>query len=154
MIGKLVHYSTKPVTAIHSVEQAEFQPVGKPSGLWVSAEEHEQNWRKWCESERFAIGGLAHLVTLAPGARVLEIGCAAELDAFDREFGLVEERISRILSLEWRRVAERWQGIVIAPYIWERRLSAIDWYYGWDCASGCIWDAEAVASIELLSGAR
>lgn len=36
MIGKLVHYSTKPVTAIHSVEQAEFQPVGKPSGLWVS----------------------------------------------------------------------------------------------------------------------
>ena len=24
------------------------------------------------------------------------------------------------------------------------------WYYGWDCASGCVWDASAVQSVEPL----
>ena len=45
--------------------------------------------------------------------------------------------------------AEGWAGIEIAPYIWARRLDGpARWYYGWDAASGCIWDPTA-AAVEL-----
>lgn len=27
-----------------------------------------------------------------------------------------------------------------------------DWYYTWDVASGCIWNAQAIASVTVLSG--
>lgn len=58
---------------------------------------------------------------------------------------LVEEGTPLI---DWRRVAESYQGIVIAPYVWARRHHlASGWYYAWDCASGCIWDSAAVAAI-------
>jgi hypothetical protein len=51
-------------------------------------------------------------------------------------------------EIEWRKVAERFDGIIIAPYIWQRRLDLeSSWYYSWDCASGCIWNASAVREI-------
>ena len=57
--------------------------------------------------------------------------------------------------IDWRLVAEEWQGIVIAPYLWERRFdSDARWYYSWDCASGCIWDHRAIAAIELIGELR
>ncbi len=37
-----------------------------------------------------------------------------------------------------------WDGIEICPYLQEFRRSNSGWYYGWDVASGCIWDSEAL----------
>ena len=71
------------------------------------------------------------------------------LDRFTAEYG-DNERYCRMI--QWDRVAERYQGIVITPYIWSRRLEPeTHWYYPWDCASGCIWDGEAVESITVLA---
>jgi len=38
-------------------------------------------------------------------------------------------------------VSKEYDGIEIAPYQWDARLSLI-WYYGWDVASGCIWNLD------------
>jgi hypothetical protein len=46
--------------------------------------------------------------------------------------------------------AEGWDGLEIAPYLHRMRLSSFSWYYTWDCASGCIWNASRV-SIKLLN---
>lgn len=45
-------------------------------------------------------------------------------------------------------MAHRYDGIIIAPYVWSLRLD-IDffWYYDWDCASGVIWNSAAVSNL-------
>ncbi len=46
------------------------------------------------------------------------------------------------------QVAKLYQGIIIAPYCYSIRLdNDCFWYYPWDCASGCIWDATAIAAL-------
>ncbi len=159
---RLVHYAPAPVLAVHDTPQLpDLEPYGKPCGLWVSADDHADNWRDWCLSERFGLERLTHVhdVELVPGAlggRVLHLDGAADLDRFTGEFARSDPQYSAIgraergYIIDWPVVAARWDGIVIAPYIWERRLSNhAGWYYGWDCASGCIWNARAVASIRL-----
>ena len=47
--------------------------------------------------------------------------------------------------IDWSLLAGiDWDGIEICPYLWEFRMSTSRWYYGWDVASGCIWDSEAL----------
>ena len=130
----------------------------KPEGLWVSVD-GDDDWPSWCRSEEWGLGRLAHhhRVTLADGANLLVLSSADDLDAFTAVFGRTPEHLTdlfeaRDYAIDWPAVAERWQGVVIAPYQWSRRFD-LSWYYGWDCASGCIWDPAAIASVELLAPA-
>lgn len=45
----------------------------------------------------------------------------------------------RKFDVDWSKVAEHYDGIEIAPYIYKARMGHF-WYYGWDVASGCIWN--------------
>lgn len=157
----LEHYSTQPVTSIRSTAQAGHGSQhwrGKPAGFWVSVK-GEDDWPSWCRSEDFGPERLQvrHVVTLAPGANILRIASVDELDAFDMLYGR-DEKMSPASSysrrtINWCAVARAHAGILIAPYRWERRLDTriSDWYYGWDCASGVIWDARAVEAITAHS---
>lgn len=132
----------------------------KPNGFWFSVEDGD-GWRDWCESEQFGLSCLAHkyAVVLRPGAAVLHLKSVAGIDSFTDQFAAADGKINQILpgrihDINWRAVAARWQGVIIAPYQWKRRLdSRCAWYYGWDCSSGCVWDAEAIASVEPISEA-
>lgn len=153
---RLVHFSSTPVTELWSTVQDNRLPIHKPRGLWVS-DEDDYGWSQWGKDNDFGIGKRAHAVTLAPGAAILHIEDGAQLLAFTEEFGdnlglmpgMMADRFIR-----WDRVAEAFDGILITPYQWERRLDdRLFWYYGWDCASGCIWNAAAIARIDLLQDA-
>jgi hypothetical protein len=147
----LVHYSGAPVIEVRSVRQnGEHSGIGKPCGFWLSVDGNEDGWRDWCLGESFGLEHLTHVhdVELAPDAEVLRLHGPAGIDAFTREYHEPSDRFYG--RINWSRVAERWQGIIIAPYVWSRRLhDGAKWYYSWDCASGCIWDARAVAGISL-----
>lgn len=148
---QLVHYSDRPLTEIHSVEQ-HGEIALKPRGIWLSDDDCEDNWRTWCIGERFRLETLAirHEIILRPDANVLIVPSAYELDAFTSEYGSPHSVVSTFY-IDWKRVAERYQGIVITPYQWSRRMADHTfWYYGWDCASGCIWDVNAVEMIVPL----
>jgi hypothetical protein len=71
------------------------------------------------------------------------------LGDFDATYGIRSAHAG--IPIDWQRVAEQHQGIIITPYQWECRYS-IDWYYIWDCASGCIWDPDAIESIAPQTG--
>lgn len=147
---RLLHYSQTPLIAVRSTAQLP-SAQHKPRGLWVSIE-GENDWRSWCEGESFNLSGLDHTaeIRLRGDARILHIAGASALDAFTAEYGDSHEKQWRRAIL-WRNVAERYHGIIIAPYIWSRRLAeGCGWYYGWDCASGCIWDAASVEHVEAL----
>ncbi len=150
----LFHYAGAPVTSVYSVAQSDGRFTMKPSGLWLSAEDPSlddpMSWREWCAAEQFGIGEVRHRVTLAPGANILHLATPEDIDDLGARFPNEAGReLTSLYAIEWRAVAKRYQGIVIAPYQWERRLDdKAAWYYPWDCASGCVWDAAAIASIE------
>jgi len=144
----LVHYSKHPLTEIRSVSVAEQGDHHKPKGLWVSVL-GECDWKSWCEGEGFSLPNLsiAHRIILSDKADILRLSNAQDIDQFTLEFARPERYGSRY-EIDWQRVANGRDGIIIAPYVWERRLNGgADWYYRWDCASGCIWNASAVKQI-------
>lgn len=153
---RLVHFSNKIVKRVRSNKQLEeLNIIGKPNGFWVSDEDAEMSWLKWCKAEEFAPHKMkhAHSVELKSDANILIISNLKEFDKFHKTYnGRLPGRIP-IRRINWEEVASKYQGIIITPYLWERRLDMeCSWYYGWDCASGCIWDAKAISKIELIGG--
>lgn len=150
---KLVHYSDAPVGELKGLGPAVCgREYFKPRGLWVSDDDCENNWREWCLAERFGLDRLTHVhdVNLAADASVLVLRSAADIRAFNREWLLDDPAIPWPFRLRWPDVQTRFDGLIITPYIWEMRLDMeAGWYYGWDCASGCIWEPRAIASVRL-----
>jgi hypothetical protein len=144
---RLIHYSAEPLDAVHSVRQDD-EPWHKPHGLWVSVDDA---WKRWCEAEDYEPECLACAaeIVLMPDAKILRIGTVDVLDVFRRSFC---DQSNGGWSVHWSVVAMHWAGIIINPYLHERRLDGnAHWYYGWDCACGCIWDAEAIAEVRPIT---
>ena len=158
----LRHYAQAPVTLERGRQFLQREPVApdKPRGFWVSVT-GEDDWPSFCRAEEWGLDHLVaeHAVTLAADANVLLLQTAAELEALHAEYSvqqsagypLAEERFRPI---DWSAVAGAYQGIIIAPYQWSMRLGGPFWYYGWDCASGCIWDLDAIESVTVMSVAE
>jgi hypothetical protein len=157
---KLFHHSLNRLERFDPELLLRVQTVTyKPRGLWVSDADAEDNWQDWCVGERFRLGALRnrHLVTLHEGANVLRIATTTELDWFTRGYSRAPEFAAgdpfwEGHYIDWPEVTGQWDGIVITPYLWQRRLGeGCFWYYGWDCASGCIWNARAIADFRFDS---
>lgn len=170
---KLRHWSKYPIKTLHPVEKLTKEQhtifPSKPLGLWLSDERKSTHgWKTWCETEDFNLDRLKYeyRVKLKPDAKILYIKTAKELDQFTIDYRDEKSEVNKIIAdigskfefkpdtmaIDWQRLAKRYQGIVISPYQWSRRLHAgCSWYYTWDCASGCIWDIEAIDKLELVS---
>jgi|SRR5882672_5015504 len=157
MEERLIHYSAKPLTQASSRDQkrspAEWDSTfWKPRGLWVSVE-GEDDWKQWCEAEQFSLNCFEHAtqIILTPNANILRLTTPQELKTFSAQHSFnpyPEVSLHSLRGINWEDVAAQHQGIIIAPYHWSCRLNNdVFWYYGWDCASGCIWDASAIVSL-------
>jgi hypothetical protein len=173
---ELRHYDGKPLRLDKSVRYErpdETYPHmahnGKPRGLWISVK-GENDWPEWCQAEDFYLEEIAteHRVTLWPTANIKVISGNTEFDEFHWEYeadiyGLGERRRYRTTDfwgnplpdfkydyIDWTAVAQDYDGIIIAPYLFNRRLDGPSWYYGWDAASGCVWNLNAIRKIEWM----
>lgn len=145
----LAHYSVEPVHEVRSVAIQDGPRDFKPKGFWLSVDDGE-GWVDWCLAEQFRLERLLvrHIVTLAPRANILRLSSAKEVRGFSAEYGSLDRGFCN--KIDWPRIAGIYQGIIIAPYQWDCRLEHdTHWYYSWDCSSGCIWDAAAIASIAV-----
>ena len=152
---KLVHYTSNLLLLQDLQIRKQKESLNmKPRGLWVSVENKgSYGWKQWCLSEEFRVEELImpHLVTLASNANILHISSIEELDEFNNEYKQYLIPNLGMAHPKWNQVAEKYQGIIISPYLWERRFdSEMLWYYAWDCASGCIWDNTAIKSINFM----
>lgn len=145
----LSHYTTNDTLTPHSVEQYNDHPGGKPRGLWVSVDGPD-DWAAWCRSEEFRNIDEQNrfAVTLTDDANILHLTTFNELMQFTDDWHVPSEWNGLAYSheIQWDQVATHWQGIIISPYNWEARYALL-WYYGWDCASGCIWNADAIKEV-------
>ncbi len=141
----LSHFTDAETLTPRTVKQ-DLRDKMKPRGLWVSVD-GPRDWPEWCADENFRDTKAQHRyrVTLASSANILTLSTVESLVGFDIEYGDGGD----LGLIDWALVAAKYQGIIIAPYQWGHRLGML-WYYGWDCASGCIWDASAIASVERL----
>ena len=151
---KLRHFSPGPITTLRPIGEP---PEGrrrldKPFGFWIS-DEDDHGWKSWCEGEEFSIENLQYQyeVVLADDGNVLTLTTLDELWDFNQTYRLANSR-PYSSYIDWPRLVEKCQGILITPYQWKLRLhDEFFWYYGWDCASGCIWDITAIADLRLIS---
>ena len=142
----LEHFSAEPYLQPYSEGQKPL-PRHKPDGLWVSVK-GECDWKWWCEQNEFGFDRMQYRfgIELHDDARILIVKGPAALREFTDEY--CEPVNDETSNIYWSRVAEQHDGIIITPYLWSCRLEAeFGWYYGWDCASGCIWNHEAIAEV-------
>jgi hypothetical protein len=142
---RLIHYSEKPLVEVYSRPHTK-NGAGccKTPGLWVSVEGAD-DWVAWCRAESWGVESFKYAteVVLAPSANVLHLSGEKDIDDFSDRFS-----VDRYQEIDWPEVRKLYQGLIIAPYCWQRRLADhTGWYYGWDCASGVIWDANAIAEL-------
>lgn len=148
---KLIHYTDTPFTFDRKFKYCPnryITEMTKPNGLWVSVE-GETDWKEWCERENFRLDCLktAYEVKLRNDAHILH------LNTEEKVFELIERYPYAPIkgTIDWDKISRTYQGIIIAPYQWKARLASKSrWYYGWDCASGCIWDMEAIEEVKLI----
>ena len=150
---ELIHFSKDEMIDMKlKYKQSGDRGFLKPVGLWVS-DESDFGWSRWCRGEEFHVEALAnaHLVTLKPNANILLLKTVGEIDSFTEKYSISMFPGVDLKTIDWKRVASEYQGLVITPYQWERRLDPDShWYYSWDVASGCIWDTDCIESITLL----
>lgn len=130
-----IHMSKKPI----ELKQRTFsqQNSMKPSGFWYG---FGNEWIDWVRSEMPQWEGNYIYEVDIGSSNVLQIKNGEELEKFHNEY--VESNISEY-NIKWPEVSKKYDGIEINPYQWEARLE-YSWYYGWDIASGCVWNLSNV----------
>lgn len=121
--------------------------VFKPCGLWYSV---DGGWEEWCASdmEGWLVDRIAYQLDL-DGENILWLKSEDEIRAFDEQYAEPAwPGAAATLVPNWARVAELYDGIEISPYCWNCRYDLL-WYYGWDCASGCLWQPRAARLTKL-----
>lgn len=134
-------------------------PDHKPRGIWFSIP-GEDDWPTWCNNEGWGVESLTHrhIVGISADARLLVLTNHEQLDLFHEKYKM--PLIREYELIDWVKVSETYDGIIIAPYVWSQRMdhswiegspkaTASKWYYSWDVASGCIWNLEKVIDVAL-----
>ena len=144
----LKHYSKEPVLEIQSCEPGAGTPHHKPKGFWVSVEDG-WGWKDWCQQEEFRLDTfrVVYNIELATFSRVLHLRTPKDIQRFHFQFRVCDGQFMSYTywRIDWAKVGQYYQGIIIAPYQWSCRWDFdLNWYSTWDCSSGCIWDASAI----------
>jgi hypothetical protein len=149
---RLLHYSSNMIEKLLQIEypQKDMNWHAKPNGLWLSVE-GDDDWKWWCEQEEFLLENLEFVyeVILKKEANVLHLLWEDQIIDMAKKYPygdfLWPTKEPRTYELDWELVKKDYQGIIISPYQWGCRMDQdCCWYYGWDCASGCIWDLDCI----------
>jgi hypothetical protein len=144
----LVHFSKTKFSLSKKRDYQQEDPKFnfKPRGLWVSDESASMNWSRWCRDNHFREKNLKYKTELDIAlSEVLLIKSKRDIELFQLAYRQPMPPLHTFMSIDWDKVAKAYKGIIITPYLWDFRLKFdYIWYYGWDCAGGCIWDLTCV----------
>ena len=122
----------------------------KPNGLWYSCGD---DWIRWLRSEMpHWLDNSNYLYELSTTNKIKHIRTPKEFIEFEKEYADSGpfSFMDRAMHINWKKVqGDGFAGIEICPYQRQFRRDSL-WYYPWDVASGCIWDAKGVKDVKLL----
>lgn len=176
---KFYHYSSNPDLKVNDIVNKDQLVVAKPKGLWLGIEDDEYSWDEWAKDDYpsfFEGSPHKYHVEVAEKA-LLKIDNNEAFDAFVYQYGyhssllnpdpraarkimpsepmrdLMMANILNPVHINWEAVAMEYEGIVIAPYLVERRGIDGFFYNSWDCACACIWSKEVILDIKPFAEA-
>jgi hypothetical protein len=144
----LINLGVDEDTRLHLTHESEIKkmdtkqkPEGpKPRGLWYAV---GFGWLDFTANEFTSFYEEKEVYAFEislNGLNVLRITNYDELLKFEEAYLVSNENeYMKKFDINWVKVAENYDGIEIAPYIYKARMGHF-WYYGWDVASGCIWN--------------
>lgn len=124
------------------------EPAPKPNGLWYAC------GNEWLDFD-FGAEDAKYLYKLdIDYSRILKL-TDKDIKQFEKEYLQKHPRVEDYYMINWKKVAEKYSGIEICPFMQNiHNLSMNEnlhgWYYGWDVASGCIWNGSAIKGVSLL----
>lgn len=117
----------------------------KPKGLWYGI---GSSWIDWIrENQPRWEQDYIHIVKINE-TNMKVIKYYEQLIEFHNEYHVSDEYGTNMI--DWNRVAQKYSGIEIAPFI-RKYNPNIEWYYTWDVASGCIWNSNALIHITKIN---
>ena len=129
------------------------QVVGyKPEGLWYECQDGSSiDWKEFCSTG--LTGGDnrydSSYDVILNDYEILFITDTHDFKKFEKMYGIPNKYGD--IKINWPQVASDYDGIEICPYSYKMRRE-LDWYYGWDVASGCVWSASGIK--ELISAEK
>jgi hypothetical protein len=115
----------------------------KPEGLWYAIGDE---WIDWVRTEMPEWEYDNVFVLEINEDRVKKLSSYEDIEEFTKQYG---RKDFGFMMIDWKKVAEKYSGIEIAPYDYEARMK-FNWYYTWDVASGCIWNKEGIKSVKRV----
>lgn len=137
-----IHMSRNPFELEKRVYEQHIYDM-KPRGFWYG---FGSEWIDWTRSEMPEWTGKYIYKVDIGNSNVLKLSNQMELAMFDRQY---EASRDGDIFKDWVAVSKKYDGIEINPYQWSSRQDYM-WYYGWDVASGCIWNLKDI-KLTLLS---
>lgn len=115
----------------------------KPHGLWYGI---ETSWIDWCLGNQPDWIGKYIWELQVDEKNIIRIDSISDFEKFEEEFTIKNDRINLNMPL----LSSNYHGLEISQYFSSKRLSSF-WYYGWDCASGCIWNTASILEMKLFA---
>jgi hypothetical protein len=137
-----IHMSEHDLPKLHNTT-SKLTIKAKPTGFWYG---FGSSWIDWVNME-VPEWNYNHIFKIEVNQnKILQINTLDKLIEFDNNFSV---QVSYFKNIDWIRVADFYDGIEITPYQYKARRE-LSWYYGWDVASGCIWNPNAIKNIQRL----
>ena len=135
------------------------QKIGpKPNGLWYECQDGSStSWKDFCSYEMSS--GYKYDQTYNVKLNDYEILFIPDEYHFERFYKMYSVNPPYDADgskgfdkmIDWPRVAREYAGIEICPYLSSKRHDDLSfWYYGWDVASGCVWDPKGIKKLDKL----
>jgi hypothetical protein len=148
---RYVQHSKSALAAVYDVDQSRLveSPCGiKPNGLWFSVGDGA-DWRALSATNRWNVDDVKFQteIVFSEYANILRAEGAADIDKLTSEYGKNDGQ-----AIDWRRVAETFDAIIIAPLCVERSgHDQTRWYRWWECSCGCVWQSHAVKRLRPIN---
>lgn len=151
MMQRYVQHSKSALDAIYDVDQRQLveSPSGtKPNGLWFSVGDGS-DWRALFERKGWGLSDVKYWteIVFSESANILRAEGAADIDSLTAAYGKDDGH-----AIDWLRIAETFDAIIIAPHCVERSdHDKTYWYHQWECSCGCVWQSNAVKLLRRLN---
>lgn len=145
---------------INKVFQQQHQTItDKPTGLWYAIGNDWIDYIRGQPDISYWEGDYIYLLELDM-SQILKIYNENEFEVFTHKYGVSDSEIegiednmpidiNEVMYIDWEKVAYDYSGIEINPYLGYKHQT---WYRGWDVASGCIWNPNAIIGMKQVEG--